>query len=129
MRILGIDYGTRRMGLALSDEEGRIAFPYKTLEAGKKIFEELGVICKENKVDAIVIGLPQDLSGNDTAMTSKVREFTHDLKQLGYTVDFEPEFFSTKEAARGPTKKENIDAAAAAILLQSYLERKKNMIQ
>lgn len=125
-RVLGIDYGTKRIGLAVSDEGGTMAFPYGIVNKESEIAD----ICRKENISHIVVGLPRALGTmEDTQMTKVVRKFADRLRVWGVPVDFEPEFLSTKEASGGPTEKESIDAAAAAIILQSYLERKKNMIQ
>ena len=129
-RVLGIDFGTKRIGVALSDDAGTMAFPHATLDAGDNIIEKIRVLCEREGVSEIIVGLPQSLATMaDTDSTRTVRDFAKRLETIGLPVAFEPEFLSTREAAGGLTKKEHIDAAAAAIILQSYLERKKNMIQ
>lgn len=130
-RILGIDFGTRRVGVALSDDAGTMAFPHATLDADNNIIEKIRALCEREGVGKIVIGLPQAPgSMSDTAMTARVRAFGESLKKIGLPIEFESEFFSTGEAKdSGATKKEHIDASAAAIILQSYLERRKNMVR
>jgi len=130
-RVLGIDYGTKRIGVALSDDAGIMAFPHATLDADDNIIEKIRALCECEGIGEIIVGLPQAPgSMSDTAMTARVRAFGESLKKIGLPVEFEQEFFSTNEAKdSGATKKEHIDASAAAIILQSYLERKKNMIQ
>ncbi len=129
-RYLGIDYGTKRVGLALSDESRRFAMPYKVLEGNEKnIFADIETICKKEEVERIIIGIPVGLSRQDTAMTQRAKLFAEALKVIGIPVELENEFFSSKEAERGVSKKQKIDAAAAALILQSYLERSKDVIQ
>ncbi|OGZ51311.1 MAG: hypothetical protein A3F26_02195 [Candidatus Ryanbacteria bacterium RIFCSPHIGHO2_12_FULL_47_12b] len=131
-RVLGIDYGTSRIGLALSDERGKIAFPHKVIIVRKKligeIIKKLREICIKESVSEIVVGLPRGLSGmQDTEMTKSVREFADALAALHLPVHLEEEFLSTKEASRGPTAKSHIDASAAAIILQSFLDSQKDL--
>ncbi|MDP3727041.1 MAG: Holliday junction resolvase RuvX [bacterium] len=124
MRYLGIDYGEKRIGLALSDAEGRIAFPYKTVGQPDDIFE---VIAAEG-VDAVVIGLPVSLDGTDSEETRAVRAFAAMLSgSLQLPVAFENEAFTTK-IAEAHSFREHTDAAAAAIILQSYLDRQESLI-
>ncbi len=125
-RVLGIDYGTKRIGLAVSDEGGAMAFPYGAVSKESEIAD----ICRKENISQIVVGLPQALGTmEDTAMTKTVREFADRLRVVGVPVDFEPEMLSSKEASRGTAAREHVDSAAAAIILQSYLDRKKSMIQ
>ena len=129
-RYLGIDYGTKRVGLALSDESRRFAMPYRVLEGREVVIKkEIERICKKENVTHIVVGLPAGLAGQETQMTRKAKMFAGSLKSLGLPVELENEFFSSGEAKRGPTKKQKIDAAAAALILQSYLERWKGVIK
>lgn len=128
-RILGIDYGTKRIGLAISDKSRVLAFPYRVLEQkGDESITAIGEVCRKENVDLIVIGIPHGLQGSDTAMTRKAMQFADALKAIGLPLEQVNEFFSSKEAARGGGAKKKIDAAAAAIVLQSYLERMKGMI-
>ena len=81
-RILGIDYGESRIGLALTDQEKMIAFPYEVVKnsSKKSIVEILRQLCIEKKVDALVIGLPLSLKGKDTIQTKKVRQFSKEVE-------------------------------------------------
>jgi len=127
-RILGIDYGTKRIGLAISDELKRLAFPYKTIEADQNAHATLEMICKQESIERIIVGLPRGLQTMQaTDMTKKVRAWAKALSGLGVPVVFVDEFFSTKEASGLPTKKDHIDQAAATIILQSFLDSTQNM--
>ncbi len=129
-RILGIDFGTRRIGLALSDEELRLAFPHRVLQSSGKIVEEIGAICASEEISEIVVGLPRGLANmQDTAMTAQVRTFAKSLEALKLPVHFEEEYLSTREAHGSPARQKEIDASAATIILQSFLDRKKFMVQ
>lgn len=128
-RILGIDYGTRRIGLAISDESRVLAFPYRVLDQkGDESITVIGEVCRKENIDRIVIGIPHGLQGSDTAMTREAMRFADALKVVGIPTERVNEFFSSKEAARGASSKDKIDASAAAIVLQSYLERMRDMI-
>src|SRR3989338_6281497 len=127
MRYLGIDYGHKRIGIALSDEGGRIAFPFSQIPAKSPAFivKEIKKIIKKEKIEKIIIGLPITFSGQDSLQTNAVREFGRYLgEMLQLPIEYENEVLSTKMAERGGTSKHNIDAASAAIILQSYLDRK-----
>lgn len=128
-RILGIDFGTKRVGIALSDEEEKMAFPHSVLE-NPKALEEIKRIIQEEKIAEIALGLPLRLEDmQDTEMTKEVRAFAEELKKIGIPVLFEHEFLSSKEAGREKENREYVDASAAALILQTYLERKRNMIK
>ncbi len=127
--MLGIDYGGRRVGLALSDDAGSMAFPHKIIENTKRIVDDIGDLIKKESVERIVVGLPRALGDmSDTDMTTKVRAFAKNLESLGLPVELEDEFLSSSEVTRQGGAKGAIDASSAAIILQSYLERQKNML-
>lgn len=133
-RYLGIDYGTKRIGFALSDEREMMAFPHSVFEiegmTPQKIITTIGELCKKEDIEGIVLGVPRGLSHmQNTEMTDRVFTFGDSLKSLGMPVYFEEEFLSTTQALRGPTPREKIDASAATLILQTYLERKKGMVK
>lgn len=137
-RVLGIDFGTRRIGLALSDPTRTLATPLPTLtrRAGKRPpWTELRRIVEENDVGEIVIGLPIALDGEENEWCAEVREFAAGVhSRVDRPVHLADERMSSVRAERlvrgsGLRKSERedkgrVDAAAAAILLQAYLERK-----
>ena len=150
MRYLGIDYGTKRIGLALSDENGKMAFPHGViLNLGKeKTTEEINTICKENKVKKIIIGKSVNYRGEHNPIMEEVELFKKELEEVtNLPTAYENETMTTMEAervlkgerARPPTQKEKIktkkffkmrqklDASAAALILKSYLD--KNLIE
>ena len=134
MKILGIDYGAKWIGLAISDDGRRLAFAYKTLENNSKIFSILNEIVKKEEIYKIVIGLPLNKEMKPTRQTAetenwaeklikKVATPTHSGRSPDWNVgvDFENEIFTSKAADKLGAK--NQHAAAAAIFLQSYLDR------
>ena len=142
MRYLGIDYGSKRVGLAISDEEGKFALPFSVLPNDKKLLSEIKKIITEKQVGAVVLGESKDFKGEDNAIMTDIRIFKIALeKETGLTIFLEPEFMTSAEAdrmnARVPEQSrksgirlrrpkannEMLDASAAAIILQSYLDR------
>jgi putative Holliday junction resolvase len=122
---LGIDYGVKRVGLATATDEVRMASPLTTVAPG----ELLEVIKREGPFDVLVVGLPRSLDGNDTPQTLAVRRFTDDrLGDLDIEVVFQDEAGTSSvalerlEGAGRKYKPEQIDAEAAAIILQDYLD-------
>jgi putative Holliday junction resolvase len=134
MRYLGIDYGTKRIGVALSDEGGRIAFPLTTIPAGQGALAAVDALVEAHGVGLIVIGESRDLSGAPNPVQKQIREFGRELGELSKVeVVFEPELFTSVQAARqfAPEQKsrkanpshDKLDAAAAALILQSFLDK------
>ncbi len=132
MKFLGIDFGTKRIGLAISDDEGSFAFPLKTIEVSNTIFDEIDALVKERGVEMLVLGDP----GNDEGVQGtreKVLDFKQKLEGRGYRVELQSEmmtslytdqFFNKKPIAnkRGGENKEKKDESAAAMILQRFLD-------
>lgn len=127
MRYLGVDYGDKRIGIALSDEQGILAFPYATVENNKKAIDEIKKIYSEQEVENIVMGLPLSFGMKETEQTQKVKIFAKKLsKELGAQIEFENELLTSKMASKGEAQK--IDESSAAIILQSWLDKNKTKI-
>lgn len=136
---MGIDYGERRIGVSLSDPTGTIASPLPTLKKrrGKRppyrTFEE---IADEHDVKAVVMGLPLSPEGSETEWTREVRRVGEKLgERLGVPIHYIDERMTSARARRvvrgrlglpreQREKKERIDAAAAVLILQSWLDRR-----
>lgn len=136
-RILALDYGERRIGVALSDPTRTIASPLTTLarRAGKRPpWPEIRRLIEEHEVAEVVVGLPLALSGEEGEWAREVRDFGAEVeRRTGLPVHFVDERLSSVQAQRAVRgiglkksareEKERIDAAAAAVILQSYLAR------
>ncbi len=128
MKFLGIDYGTKRIGLATSDEEGRIAFPKKVIPNDNKMLETLENFIKEEKIEKVVMGESKNYRMEDNEIMVDVLDLKKILEvQLEMNVVLHPEVLSTMQARSMGAKEEGIDASAAAVILQSYLETKENV--
>lgn len=124
MKLIGIDYGTRRVGVAVSDDVGRLAFPKMTLPNNAMLLGELAAFIRKEKAEAIVLGESKDLAGADNPVMAPARRFAEALEQeVGLLVHFEPEWYTSKEARRLKDGARAVDAEAAAIILTSYLDK------
>lgn len=132
MKILAIDYGARHIGLALSDDEQKFAFPYNTLTVNNKqpainnkIIEDIKSICKIENVERIVVGMPINLSGEKTKTTEMVFNFVKELEnELNMPIEVEDERLTTVQASRLENKNSrNEHELSAQILLQSWLDK------
>ena len=132
-RFLGIDFGQKRIGLAISDETGQIAFPLCVLEntGQRRVAEEISRIISERKAETVVLGLPLSLDGSKGIAVDNVERFAENLKRhISVPVKFWDERLSTKIAERAMIegglsrrrRKQSIDQATAQIILQSYLD-------
>lgn len=134
MKYIGIDYGTKRIGLAVSDDGGKIAFPLTTVPAGQGALSNIDALIKENSVQKIIIGESRDFAGAPNPVMEDIEQFKKDIEVLtGLPAEYERELFTSAQAARqfAPEPKsrkanpshDKLDAAAAALILQSYLDR------
>lgn len=132
-RVLGVDYGDSRIGLAMSDPIKIIASPFKTIrnEGNEKCLQVFQSLIKEKDVEAIVVGLPIGLKGQETVQTKKVREFVNLLYALKLPIHLEDERLSSVSAEKSMIQqniktghnKGLIDQRAAAIILQQFLDK------
>lgn len=137
-RILAIDLGSKRIGLAISDETKTIAqtFPGIVVKSQKQTYESLKKIVQEQQVDKILVGLPLNLQGKDSHQTKQTRAFAELLTQFLKNIPIEliDERFSTREAIdklhfqkiKAKKMRAEIDSMSAQILLETYLRSKKN---
>ena len=127
MVYLGIDYGAKRIGLAISVGEKGLARPLTTLDAGSlKYWDELGRIISENDVHELVVGLPRGLDGGETDQTKAARFFAVELASFKLPIHLQDEAGTSSVArqriGKKLTSKAQIDAEAASIILQDYLD-------
>lgn len=134
MIILGIDFGKKRIGLAISDPMGIVASPYMTLEH-RSLGEDLktiGEIIKNRKVEKIVMGLPLHMNGSEGPEADAVKNFKKDLEaETRCSVELIDERWTTVCAQRSllegnlsrEKRKKRVDRVAAQMILQTYLER------
>jgi putative Holliday junction resolvase len=125
VRVLALDYGAARTGVALSDATGTIATPLGVVEkaAGEAGLERIGELVREHGVEVVVVGLPLTLSGRRGQQALETERFVGSLRAaLSVPVETFDERFTTALAARVPSSTPE-DARAAAHLLTGYLER------
>ncbi len=126
MRYLGIDYGTKKIGLALSDEAGAMGFPHSVMPNDGRTLDALRALIEQENVGAIVIGDSKDYDGNDNAVMEEARAFATQLAEGGIPVHYEPEMLTTQEARRDfegvrTNGHAVVDSSAAALILTSFL--------
>jgi len=133
MRILALDHGTKRIGVAISDELKMIAQPLEFVPAEPfiRFLERVKEIIREKEVELILVGLPRNMNGSYGPAALKVREFVGAL-QAGVTIPIETwderltsaqaQRFLIEGGVRRGERREKVDKTAAAILLQSYLD-------
>jgi putative Holliday junction resolvase len=141
MKFVGIDYGTKRIGVAISDENSTLAFPLQIVPNDGDAFKKLGEIIKDNNVVEIVVGESVDFSGRLNVLSARIDIFTHELaEKFNLPVRKQKEFLTSVEARKSQGQKKDlspsqahsklkdkkrgsVDASAAALILQRYLDK------
>jgi putative Holliday junction resolvase len=124
-RILGIDFGEKRIGLALSDEGQQFAFEMD-IWSPEEFFENIKALLAEKDIEKVVLGLPLNMSGGHTAKTKEAIEFKEKLeKEINVPVEMIDERLTSQMAANIAGTSKNIDSLAAQIFLQNYLNKNK----
>lgn len=132
-RVIGIDLGSRRIGVAVSDELGLTAQPRATIErrGGVRDLDAIAAVVREYAAERVVLGLPVDPEGNEGKAAKSARVFAERLRvALGLPVDLVDESFSTVEAEEillaadlsRAKRKKVIDRLAAAVILQRWID-------
>lgn len=126
---MGIDFGTKKVGIAFSDEAGQMGFPYGILPNDGRLIDEILKLIERKDVGVVVMGESLDYAGNENKVAKVAKEFAHLLEQRsGLRAEFEPEMLTTQEARRDfegvrVPGSPDVDASAAALILTSYLSR------
>ena len=147
MRFLGIDYGTKRIGVAISDENHTLAFSKEIVLNDSNTFKKISEIIKKEKVGEIIVGESVDFSGKLNALSGRIEVFILELNErFNLPVHKQKEFLTSAEARKmGNSKKSfnssqshtrlkqiksgRVDAKAAALILQRYLDRRSRQIE
>jgi len=138
-RLLGIDYGDRRIGISTSDTMGMVATPKKTIHytSQKAAISEIAELIKELEISKIIVGLPLHMSGEEGELVDKVRAFVEKLKtKTEMPIELWDERLSSAQAqatmhemnVRQEKKKQLVDQLAAQLILQSYLDSQSDTI-
>ncbi|MFM2113255.1 MAG: hypothetical protein RL643_213 [Actinomycetota bacterium] len=138
MRCLGLDLGSKRIGVALCDPEERVATPLTVVERSKSRAHDhanIARLVEEYEVEAVVVGLPLNMSGKVTAAAQSAKEETEQLRAaLGIPVHLYDERLTTVTANRSlmememksDARRRVVDKVAAAVMLQAYLDHRRN---
>ena len=126
MKYLGIDYGEKNVGVAVSDDGGNLAFAKVVLKNDKNLLGNILKIYDKEKINEVVLGESFDFSGQPNLIMKDILSFKKKLENNEIKVNLEPEFLTSAEAERIQGKNDKIDSSAAALILKRYLEKKIN---
>lgn len=135
---LGLDIGEKRVGLAVANSIARLPSPIGVIKRSPDFFDQLKAKINENQVDILVVGLPRNMSGEETAQTDYTRAFTEEIKKnIGLPIIFEDETLTSHKAQQELQgrnvvyNKGQIDALAAVYILEDFLKRQeyKDLLQ
>ncbi len=126
MKILGVDYGSKRVGLAISDELGMLARELEVVDS-KKCLERIKELLERETISKVVVGLPLGMGGQDTQKTTEVRKFVEFLAgKIAVPVETFDERMTTQMARSIPGGQKDVDSLAAQMILQMYLDSLRN---
>ncbi len=136
MRYLGLDYGTKKVGIALSDENGTMGFPHAIFPNDSELLPKLSALIAERGVGGIVAGESIAFDGSENPVAHEAKAFARRLTDAtGIAVSWEPEVLTTREARRAhepeaksrkPVEHVAVDDSAAALILTSFLSRQRS---
>lgn len=126
-RYMGIDFGGKRVGIALSDPNKAFALPHAVLLNDAELIPTIIAICRKENVSKIILGESRNYKGEPNAIMKKVEVFKTALAAAGeLPVEYEPELMTSREASHIQGEGKMLDASAAALILKSYLESDRN---
>lgn len=126
--LIALDVGEKRIGVAVADDSVRIAVPFMTIEVNGEELTEIAQLVANERASILVVGYPRNQQGEPTAQTDYVENFTKQLEDIGAKIVFQDESLTSVIAEqrlisqKKPYTKGDIDAQAASIILQDYLE-------
>jgi putative Holliday junction resolvase len=123
MRYLGVDYGSKRVGLAVSDESAKFALPLAVLPNNAGLVDAVEKAARENGVTQIIIGESRKYDMTANPIQEDIAAFKQLLDGRGFSTRLELEFMTSQQAEREQGKHAKIDASAAALILQSFLDK------
>lgn len=140
MIILGVDLGKARTGVSVCDKSEMLASPVEVVKEHnrERLLQRVAALAAERKAELIVVGLPRNMDGSEGESAQNARVFGEEIGALtGLPVDFSDERGTTVTAhgflnetnTRGKKRKETVDAVAATIILQNYLDFRRNKIR
>ena len=126
MKLMAIDYGEKRVGVASTDESGTFALPRVVFKNDQSLLAEILKFIEEEKIEKVVLGESKNTTGQPNPIQEEIEKFKSKLEECGVSVLSHPELFTTVEARRLQGSTEMTDASAAALILKSYIDTLNN---
>jgi putative holliday junction resolvase len=127
-KLMGIDYGSKRIGLAFSDEGCQFALPHSVIKSGPEAVEHIVKIAADAGIQEVVMGESKNYKGEANAILAESLEFKKALESRGFAVHLEPEFMTSAHVEKLQGRTDMTDASAAALILQSFLDKRRNQV-
>lgn len=126
MKRMGIDFGSKKIGIATTDDSGAMAFPYAVVPNNEQFLKYVEALVAERGISEIIIGHSLNNDGQPNQIHAAVEAFMMDVTlSLGIPVHLEPEQYSTKQARNAQGQTAMTDASAAALILDSFITKNK----
>lgn len=122
MKLMAVDYGEKRVGIASTDDSGLFALPRAVWSNDKTLLEKILKFKDDEGIEKIVLGESKDLKGEANPIQKEIEKLKIELEELGIEVAYHPEVFTTIEARRLQGKTKMTDASAAALILKSFID-------
>jgi putative Holliday junction resolvase len=126
MKLMGIDYGAKRVGVASTDAQGEFALPRAVLPNDHKLLPEIVKMCEAEGIERVILGESKDFKGEPNDIQREIAVFKSALEDHGIEVVLHPEMLTSAEAVRLQGESPMLDASAAALILKSYIDSHKN---
>jgi RNase H-fold protein (predicted Holliday junction resolvase) len=126
MSLMGIDHGARRVGISLSPSGSSLAFPHDVYGNDRYLVDRIREECREHQIGLIIIGASFDLAGRENVIMPEIIRLKEELANHNIDVEMEPEFYTSAQAARLQGSGERLDASAATLILQSFIDKRLN---
>ncbi len=125
-RLMAVDFGQARVGIASTDESGEFALPRAVIPNTESLLDEVVKLAREWQIQKIIIGESKNLDGKHNPIHSKASDFAELLKAHDLEIEFHPEVYTSMEAKQIQGKNDMTDASAAALILKSYIDTHKH---
>ena len=128
MKLMALDFGEKRVGVASTDDSGEFALPRLTLPNDEYLLEAVLEFKRKEGIEKIIIGESKNFSGQPNSIMALIEDFKKKLEVVGVEVVFQPEILTTMEARQIQGQTDLTDASAAALILKSYLDTVYNKL-